>query len=246
MIKAIEELSLNSWPSIQTMLYDGWVIRFANGFTKRSNSVSPLFYSTLHTEEKIRYCEKIYQRMGLDVVFKITPSVYPENLDKILESKGYIFDSQTSVQILELSESTISPTQTAILSNTLSKEWLSNFCKFTGIKKQNKSTFKKILNNIVTEKCFASIGEQDHMISYGLAVLQDKYVGLYDIVTDINFRNQGFGKEIVLNLLNWGKNKGAKTAYLHVMVDNEPALKLYSNLGFEEFYTYWYRIRGKR
>ena len=146
MIESIEELSLNSWPSIQTMLYDGWVLRFANGFTKRSNSVNPLFYSTLNTEEKIHYCETIYQSLGLDVVFKITPSVYPENLNEILESKRYRFDSQTSVQILELSETNTSPTQMAILSNTFSKEWLVNFCKFTGIKKQNKSTLKKILN----------------------------------------------------------------------------------------------------
>jgi len=243
MIKVIEELSLNSWPSLQTMLYDGWTLRFANGFTKRSNSVNPLFYSTLNTGEKIQYCEEIYQRRGLDVVFKITPSVHPENLDQILELKGYIFDSHTSVQVLELADSDISPTQIAVLSNTLSKKGLLSFCQLTGIKNQNKSALKKILNNIVTEKCFASIGEQDHVISCGLAVLQDKYVGLYDIVTNINFRNRGFGREIVLNLLDWSKNKGAENAYLHVMLDNKPALKLYSKLGFKEIYTYWYRIK---
>ncbi len=31
MIKLIEELSMNAWPALQTKLFDGWVLRFADG-----------------------------------------------------------------------------------------------------------------------------------------------------------------------------------------------------------------------
>jgi hypothetical protein len=34
MIKTFEELLLNMWPALQTKLYDGWILRFANGYTK--------------------------------------------------------------------------------------------------------------------------------------------------------------------------------------------------------------------
>lgn len=30
-----EELSFNSHPALQTQFYDGWVLRFANGYTKQ-------------------------------------------------------------------------------------------------------------------------------------------------------------------------------------------------------------------
>ena len=43
----IEELSLSAWPPLQTMVLDGWVLRFAEGYTKRPNSVNPLYASTL-------------------------------------------------------------------------------------------------------------------------------------------------------------------------------------------------------
>jgi GNAT superfamily N-acetyltransferase len=246
-IKGFEELSLNSWPSLQTLLFDGWVLRFANGFTKRSNSISPLFSSGLNPGEKIRYCENLYQNLGLDTVFKMTSAVYPANLDEILEAKGYIINSPTSVQILDLSDCQVSPLKKAILSSHFTDEWLSDFCRLVNLEEKHQSTLKKILTNIVTPTCFACLGESEEKdtISCGLGVLQDKYFALYDIVTAANSRNRGFGKQVVLNLLNWGKEKGARTVYLHVMLNNEPALRLYSQLGFKEIYRYWYRIKAR-
>ena len=245
MIKVIEELSLNSWPAIQTMLYDGWILRFANGYTKRSNSVNPLFSSLLNIEEKIQSCEKLYEKMGLDVVFKMTSRVFPRNLDRILESMGYMYDSPTSVQILELGNIDLSLARKAIFSEKLSREWLNDFCELIRTKDKRKFSLKKILDNIVTAKCFASFREegQGPMICSGLGVLQGKYLGLYNIVTAVNFRDQGYGTRMVLNLLDWGKRKGAETAYLHVELINKPALKIYSRLDFREIYRYWYRIK---
>lgn len=58
--KFIEELSLNHWQPLSTLLYDGWVLRFADGYTKRANSIQPLYHSTCGADEKIKTCEKIY------------------------------------------------------------------------------------------------------------------------------------------------------------------------------------------
>lgn len=43
-----------------------------------------------------------------------------------------------------------------------------------------------------------------------------------------------------------GRENGPKYSYLAVLLNNEPALKLYSKIGCSEIYKYWYRIKFKR
>ncbi len=233
---------MNAWPSLQTLFYDGWVLRFADGYTKRANSVHPLYSSSLNVEEKIQACEEIYQGKGLDVVFKMTASAQPEKLDKVLAAKGYKADSHTSVQVSELDGVDKAPAQSALLTEDL-HEWLPAFCKLSNIGGHREPTLKQLLHNVVPARCFASIRHQGQVVACGMGVLQEQFVGLFDIVTDANFRRRGFGRQLVLNLLAWGKCNGAHTAYLQVMLNNEPALHLYSGFGFKEIYTYWYRIK---
>lgn len=87
MHKRIEELTLNAWPALQTLTLQGWLLRFADGYTKRSNSIQALYTeSSIDLNSQIEHCERLYVKAGLDVVFKITP-FNPQELDPILESR---------------------------------------------------------------------------------------------------------------------------------------------------------------
>ena len=242
MIRGIEELSLNAWPSLQTMVDDGWVLRFADGYTRRANSVNPLYPAAKDVGEKIEACERIYQDKGLNAVFKITPAVYPENLDTILAARGYTVNAQTSVQILNLNNQTLS-TSGAVPAEKLTDEWLRAFWEMSGTKPQYHAVHRQMLSNIIPATCFASIHQNNQVIACGLGVCQGQFIGLYDIVTHSNFRRQGHGVQLIQNILAWGQAQGAQTAYLQVMLNNPPALRLYEKLGFNESYQYWYRIK---
>lgn len=244
--KMIEELSLNNWQPLSTLLYDGWVLRFANGYTMYANSISPIYYSTYDLNQKIEECEKIYANNDLSPTFKITPFVKPENLDDVLEEKGYSLVDYSgtpyiSVQTMDL-DSIKEPTQHSVkLDEKINAEWLDNFCRLNHVEEKNKDTMIQMLSNIATKKCLLSLYNNEAVAACGLGVIEREYIGLYDIVTDSKFRNQGFGLQLVLNLLKWGKENGAKYSYLTVLLNNEPALKLYSKIGFSEIYKYWYR-----
>ena len=226
------------------MLYDGWVIRFANGYTKRANSVNPLYSSNIDIEEKLEFCESLYREKNLPIVFKLTPSVYPYDLDERLGERGYQKDSLTSVQTVDLGVSDLQVPSAAELQERLSDDWLEIFCAMSAISAPHRETLQEILAHIVPRHCFVSLTSSGGVVACGLGVLQSGYIGLFDIVTDPDFRKRGYGQQVVTSILAWGKENGAKIAYLQVMLNNPPALHLYAKLGFREQYQYWYRIQA--
>lgn len=52
------------------------------------------------------------------------------------------------------------------------------------------------------------------------------------LATHPDWRRRKIGEWLLLNMLKLSRKAGAKGAYLEVSVDNLPALKMYSNLGF--------------
>ena len=93
----IEEKTMNAWPALQTIILDGWVIRFANGYTKRANSVNPIYSNDNNIDEKINYCENIYKNNNLSVIFKIIDCNEYKILDNKLETLKYEKIDLTSV-----------------------------------------------------------------------------------------------------------------------------------------------------
>ncbi|WP_339184019.1 GNAT family N-acetyltransferase [Oceanobacillus sp. FSL W7-1293] len=244
--KTMEELSLNNWQPLSTLLYDGWVLRFANGYTKRANSIQPIFYSTYELEQKIDACEKIYSEKNLRTIFKITPFIQPENLDDILKEQAYSLMDYTSVQTIALDTISEPTLHSVSIDEKINREWLDRFCQLNNVEEKNKDTMLQMLSNIITRKCFISLYYNEEVIACGLGVIEREYIGLYDIVTASQYRNQGFAEQLILHLLKWGKDKGAKYSYLAVLLNNEPALRLYSKIGFSEIYRYWYRVKENK
>ncbi|MFD2698935.1 GNAT family N-acetyltransferase [Paenibacillus shunpengii] len=242
--KYIEELSLNHWPSLSTLLYDGWLLRFANGFTKRANSIHPLYHSTGETLHKITECEKIYSANGLPAVFKITPFIHPEDLDSALDQAGYSVVDATSVQTVDLAHIRKPRLTSVQIYERPHDEWLNNYYKLNQVKAADRITMERMLSNIKTRTGFISLYDDEQVVACGLGVVEREYIGLYDIVTDARYRNRGFGEQMILNLLSWGKEHGARFSYLAVVANNAPALRLYSKIGYTENYKYWYRVKA--
>jgi N-acetylglutamate synthase len=71
----------------------------------------------------------------------------------------------------------------------------------------------------------------------GLATRDGDWLGLHGVEVDPGHRRRGLATAIVAELLDWGASLGATTAWLHVEVDNEPALALYEGLGFRPHHS---------
>jgi ribosomal protein S18 acetylase RimI-like enzyme len=243
MIRKIEELSLNAWPAVQTLLVGGWAVRFAGGYTRRANSVIPLYPIQGDPDTQISACEALYRARGLPVNFKMNSACTPPDLDERLAARGYAFDAHTSVQVLDLEHTDFALPANMTFSAWSGADWQAAFHRMHHLEGETALKHARILEQIIPTACYAALEADGKIAACGLGVLQDGYLGLFDIITDETQRRRGYGRQLMDGLLAWGKQQGARTAYLQVMLNNPPALALYAGLGFREVYRYWYRVK---
>lgn len=246
-IKTIEDLSLNAWPSHQMQVYDGWILRFSYFYTHRTNCVEQIGPSLLTLEEKVPYCEKIYQRWQTPCIFKITPIGDPM-LDFFLEKRGYEIQHDTTVMVKSLDDLPLTldfPTDLPLhVENQVSYQWIEGLF---ALKKTTNIIHRRIVPSmyaaIPKDEIAVCAVSQERIVATGLGILDRDYVGIYAIHVDEAFRRKGYASSVVRTILNEAKRQGARRAYLQVVTDNAPAKSLYRRLGFDQAYRCWFRVK---
>jgi ribosomal protein S18 acetylase RimI-like enzyme len=237
--RRIEEASLNAWPALQQLLYDGWLLRLSRGFTKRANSIAPLRAGELPLARKLEFCTEVYRRAGLDPVFRLA-TVHPlGDLDARLDALGWSRIDPTLVLAIDLRRAK-APDTAAFVEIALD-DWLSIYAELSGVPPAAQPLHRALLNGIALPHVFGAIEHAGKTVACGLAVVEDDVVGLFDVVTDPAARRAGHGTAVVTHLLERGAARGARTGYLQVVEGNAPARALYAAMGFTELYRYWYR-----
>lgn len=237
-----EELSMNSHPALQTQLYDGWILRFANGYTNRANSINPLYPSSIDLQEKIGVCETLYHSRGLPAVYKLTNYTDPA-IDKMLGEKGYAVSTPTYVMDMSLKDRHFKSSD-CIITGYADDEWLDCYFTFGKYTDGNKiSAAKQILSNVKNTMLCGRIVKNGVSVACGSCVIERGYMSLLNIVVAEDKRGKGYGYEICASLLASAKRLCAHTAYLQVVQENVKALNLYAKLGYTKQYAYWYRVK---
>lgn len=238
--RRIEEASLRAWPAAQQLLYDGWIVRISDGYTKRANSAVLLYpQPDSDTEPVVDQIERVYRHRTMPVIFRLLSFTATGDIDRRLEERGYRAADETLV----LTRSLGSPLEidTAICSLDL-EEGIAAHARMNGIAAEKLPAHRAILDRIPNGLSFCGIRHQHEVITCGCSVFDGDLVGLFDIVTAPQHRRQGHAGRLVLGMLAQAQTQGAKTAYLQVVASNRPAIALYQSLGFEPAYSYRYRL----
>lgn len=241
-VQLYEELSMNAHSALQTQVYDGWVLRFANGYTGRANSIYALYPSALGLDEKIAECERRYFSRGRPTIFKITDATDPA-IEKALAARGYEVVTPTFVMDMDLRERNFSVGD-CVFSDRADEEFWAAYFSFRGYTDPaNMQTAKQIAANAINPAVFARLVKNGATVACGFGVIERGFVGLLDISVDENRRREGHGTEICASLLSEAKRHGAVASYLQVLQENSAAVHLYEKIGYKKVYSYWYRVR---
>lgn len=246
-ISFYEELQSNAFPALQTVMYDGWSVRFGGGFTYRVNCANPMYPESLDAAEKVAYVEALYRRSDLSMsIFKLHEGMDPAQCaacQAYLDQLGYDTQRRGNIFLCELADFDQTPNAVVNVADTMDDAWLEGFLTMNGTADAQRTAAMTMLKSIHYPIAAASIWEEGRMVACGLGVIERGNVGLYDIFVDASCRRRGLGGDICTAIMQAGKAQGCRRAYLQVLSDNLGARAMYRGLGYEETYEYWFRTK---
>lgn len=86
---------------------------------------------------------------------------------------------------------------------------------------------------VTGDRVVASIGTGCDPVAEGHANLDGDWLGVHGLLVDPGHRRRGLATAVMAELLEWGAERGALTAWLHVETGNAAAGALYDALGFD-------------
>ncbi len=247
LVEALETRLVNAWPSLETQIADGWILRFAKGYSKRANAATPLRLGATLDDGLIEHIAAQYRAQRLRPVFRLTGLEAPDVAERLAQ-RGFAEFEPSYAMVAPISEElTIEPQVTGESAVTIdakpSPQWLRQAATSYGGEKADHRTLGEIVGRIRQRTAFATLNLDERPAAWGLAVAERGFVGLYDIVVAPDLRGLGLGRQMVCALTTWGREQGATQAYLQVREANEPARALYRSLGFVDAYRYAHRVR---
>ena len=247
-----EEAGLNALPAPRQVLLDGWLLRFADGCTRRANSVNPLWPGgALDTNTRIRRCAALYAAQGLPCLFRV-PSFQPPGLDAALNTHGYAPPEgetcilfRSSLPHPDLDGDGADEPCIELAEGQPGSEWLDAQTRIAGDTARVANARRAMLAGLAIPAAFGAArpgGPGAPLASLAYAAVHDGLACINMVVTDPAARRCGLSRRVLLRLLAWAREAGAEAACLQVAADNAAAIPLYEGLGFRtELYRYHYR-----
>lgn len=240
---ALEEVAALGWPAPDSTWLGRWLLRAAQGWTGRANSVLPLGDPGAPVGEAVEVVQRWYAERDLPARFQI-PVPGAAAVEDHLAGVGYDTDTFTVVQaatLAEVSRRTAGSRDLppVALDPTPSENWLATYHYRGG------GALPPVARQVMTaarRPVFASVQEDGTTVAIARAVVDEGWLGVTAVEVTGPHRRRGLGTHVMAALAAWGAANGARDCYLQVMADNAVALAFYDRLGYTTHHHYHYRI----
>ncbi|MBT5432628.1 MAG: GNAT family N-acetyltransferase [Rhodospirillaceae bacterium] len=241
LVLTLEEASFRAWPCLESTTLDGWLLRQAQGHTRRANSVNVMSRSGEPLDVRIDAAEAYYAAAGLPAIFRITPLAEPE-LDGVLEERGYHMADRTLTMTGDMSDVAVPDPRVRFLSSP-EPAWFDGFCDQSPVGEPHRPVLRRMLERVEGQCRYAWIGDEAEPMAFGMSVVEGERAGFFEILVSAEHRGKGLGRAILEGLVAWARDEaGAKSLWLQVVEENKPAVTLYRSFGLKPIYAYHYRI----
>lgn len=244
LVAALEERLVNAWPCFETELMDGWLLRFAEGYSKRANAATPILPGARLDADAVAHVVRAFERRAIPVCVRLT-GIEDPSAEAALAAAGLVDYDPALGMVAELDGALVRDPAVAI-GAAPHAAWIAAAAAAYGGEKADAGRLGRIVGLIRQPAAFATLVLDGEDAAFGLAVAERGHVGLYDIVVAPGMRGRGLGRRLVATLMAWGHDEGARLAYLQMREANVVADTLYRSLGFRTLYRYRHRVTAER
>lgn len=236
-----ERAFLKAWPALSTTTHNDWQARFANGLSRRANSVNPLTAGVALSDDDIRFFEDAYRAQNLPLIVRV-PMLLDADVDLMLERHGFTSEGECCVLHGALNSGTTQSDPAVEISDTPTRAWFDAVHAAQGRVSEQRATYETIINAISLPAGFLTLRDKSEPVALAYGAVDGDLLCVESVVTAASHRGKGYAKSLMTALLHWAKLKGATTVCLQVEMSNAPALALYRRIGLgRELYRYHYR-----
>ena len=239
-VRRLEELAFRGWPALETQDRAGWRLRFANGYTKRANSINALGQHAQIDLSALQSLEAAYRARNQAPVWRLTP-LAPPAVDGILSTRGYRTIERSLLQVCPLHAGFAAAPEVRIHAEP-TPAWIEAFCTHSPVRPEHRDTMRRMLATIAAPAGFAFVEAAGRPLAMAIGAVEGDHMGLFDVLVMPEARRRGLARKITESLYAWAWGHGARFAYLQVVATNEAAIPLYGAQGFRTAYAYEYRI----
>jgi GNAT superfamily N-acetyltransferase len=216
------------------------VLRAANGYTKRANSVQSL--NANDDEDAPARLERAaawFKARSLPPIFRVTPLTGKKALAALKEAKWEEQD-ESVVLAMELERSPPMDARAVVL-DIGDPAFLA---AQTALQKYDEGTAMKlsaVLWALTVPAKGIVLSHYDRPAASALVAVADGIAVAGNVVTGEADRGLGYGTATMQSALAWAFGQGARAAALNMHTGNTAASRLYGGLGYREVYGYHYR-----
>ena len=218
-IRALEHAAALAWPGTEQHWHDGWLLRAGSGHTSRANSAVPLLFSS--STEALPEIVCWYAERGLAPWLALPERLLP------IKAPGV---KPTRVLVRDLSPAPSVPG--VALAEVPDEQWLRVYARDVP-----PEILTAVLDGALT---FATAGTAVGRGAVTTAPDGVRWLGVSCVRVAESARRTGLARLVCSALQNWGAEQGATRAYVQVLDENLPALRLYESLGFRLHHRHRY------
>ncbi|WP_394613826.1 GNAT family N-acetyltransferase [Lentzea sp. JNUCC 0626] len=230
----LESLCARAWPALAEVPLGNWLMRAAEGFTGRANSTLTCGDPGIPIPDALIAVERFAREHGI----KPTAHVVNGSLaEPAIEAAGWRVDldhpggSESLVMTGPLEKFA----QGVAESRDLPGWWeLTAGSETTAAQRHVLGSGGNV--------CFASIEDNGTVIAAVRGAVVEDLLHVARLAVRPSHRRQGLARRLMGELAGWGLEQGATTCVLQVAEHNEPAIRLYEDLGCTEHHRYRYWI----